>query len=142
MANDKKISKKMQEILSDKEYMDAMSWIFSDERMPHLKDPYEGISGTLAQLKGLDPSSYQHLLDRDDATQEDLDRWHMINWLQSQRIRRSHGYGYDREGKRLPGGSGTPPSDRKPGESVKLRRIEDKVMDDFIEADSKYNMGE
>jgi len=132
----------MQEILSDKEHMDAMGWIFSDERMPHLKDPHKGMSSPLGQLMGLDQSSYQHWLDSGVATQEDLDRWHELNWLHSQRVRLAGGSTYDREGKIMPGGLGRPPSDRKPGEPLEIRRIEDKVMDSFIQQDNKYIMGE
>ena len=162
MANGKKQSKKMQEILSDKEHMDTMDKLFgpnslgdtsssqyafnafegSYEALPKGKDPYEGFSTYFRLLKGADRSPFQHMIDSGDATQEEVDQWHLMNWLQAQDARGAGHIATDERGNVLPGGLGRPPSDREPGESMKLRRIEDKVMDGFIQQDTKYNMGE
>ena len=133
----------MQEILSDKEHMDAMSWIFSDERMPHLKDPYEGFSRAFRVYKGLEESPYK---DWDHLTQEDLDRYHLRDWMDAHRHRMLKGMTPEEVKEyhemRAGGWKDVELDYEIPNEPLEIRRIEDKVMDGFIQQDNKYNMGE
>jgi len=147
MAGPQKISEQMKKILNDKKHMETMNSIFSQERFPEEEDPYKGYSAAFRQMKGIDPSPWQHLIDSGDLSQDEADRWHLSNYFDAQRIRkRGRGTLHDHEGNPMPDEFyerlGKPPTDRKPGEPLQIRRIEDRVMDSFIEADNKYIMGE
>lgn len=146
MAGPQKISEQMKKILNDKKHMETMNSIFSQERFPEEEDPYKGYSDVFREMKGIDPSPWQHLVDSGKLSQEEDEMWRLQNWFRAQDIRRSgRGTLYDHEGNPMPDEwyeGWKPHSDRKPGEPLQIRRIEDKVMDSFIEADNKYIMGE
>ena len=75
MAGPQKISEQMKKILNDKKHMETMNSIFSQERFPEEEDPYKGYSDVFREMKGIDPSPWQHLIDSGKLSQEEDQMW-------------------------------------------------------------------